>query len=187
MLTYSREAENSQQKFKCVSKCSCIITAIAISTPTNSKRRAQVWWNLPAMQDTGFDPWVGKILWRREWLCTPVFLPGESHGLRSLARYSPWCHKKSDTTEPLTYTKWLVLDVRPPYTQKQSLSWQSLLPNYNCIGDKIWYWNNIYTHMHTHKIVWKHTKQKEIGKWQILKLNVFKNNLYIPRSPLSRQ
>jgi len=31
------------------------------------------------------DPWVGKILWRREWLPTPVFLPGESHGQRSLA------------------------------------------------------------------------------------------------------
>ena len=35
----------------------------------------------------GFDPWVAKILWRREWLPTLVFLPGESHGLRSLAGY----------------------------------------------------------------------------------------------------
>ena len=32
----------------------------------------------------GFDPWVGKIPWRREWLPIPVFLPGESHGQRSL-------------------------------------------------------------------------------------------------------
>ena len=38
----------------------------------------------------GFDPWVGRIPWRREWLLTPVFLPGESHGQRSLAGYSPW-------------------------------------------------------------------------------------------------
>jgi len=36
-----------------------------------------------------FDPWVGKILWRRALQPTPVFLPGESHGQRSLAGYSP--------------------------------------------------------------------------------------------------
>ena len=36
-----------------------------------------------------FDPWVGKIPWRRAWQCTPVFLPGESHGQRSLVVYSP--------------------------------------------------------------------------------------------------
>ena len=38
----------------------------------------------------GFDPWVGKIPWRRAWEPTPVFLPGESHGQGSLAGYSPW-------------------------------------------------------------------------------------------------
>ena len=37
-----------------------------------------------------FDPWVGKIPWRRKWLPTPAFLPGEFHGQRSLAGYSPW-------------------------------------------------------------------------------------------------
>jgi len=36
-----------------------------------------------------FDPWVGKIPWRRAWKPTPVFFPGESHGHRSLAGYSP--------------------------------------------------------------------------------------------------
>ena len=43
--------------------------------------------NLPVMQETrrGFDPWVGKIPWRREWLPTPVFLPGEFHEQRNLA------------------------------------------------------------------------------------------------------
>ena len=40
--------------------------------------------------DPGFDSLVGKILWRREWLPTPVFLPGEFYGERSLAGYSPW-------------------------------------------------------------------------------------------------
>ena len=46
-----------------------------------------------------FSPWVGKIPWRRRWQPTPVFLPGESHGQRSLVVYSPWDHKESDMTE----------------------------------------------------------------------------------------
>ena len=37
----------------------------------------------------GFDPWVGKIPWRRKWQPTPVFLPGEPHGQRSLAGCGP--------------------------------------------------------------------------------------------------
>ena len=47
----------------------------------------------------GFNPWVGKIPWRRERLPTPVFLPGESHEQRSLAGYSPWGYKELDITE----------------------------------------------------------------------------------------
>ena len=47
----------------------------------------------------GFDPWVRKIPWRRAWQPTPVFFPGEPHGQRSLAGYSPWDRKTSDTTE----------------------------------------------------------------------------------------
>ena len=50
-------------------------------------------------QRPGISPWVGKIPWRRAWQHTPVFLPGEPHGQRSLARYSPWGHKESDMTE----------------------------------------------------------------------------------------
>ena len=45
---------------------------------------AQLVKNPPAMQRPGFDPWVGKILWGREKLPTPVFWPGEFHGLYSL-------------------------------------------------------------------------------------------------------
>ena len=37
-----------------------------------------------------FSPWVGRVLWRREWLPTVVFLPEEFHGQRSLVGYSPW-------------------------------------------------------------------------------------------------
>ena len=54
----------------------------------------------PAIQKT----WVGKMLWRRKWQPTPVFLPGEFHGQRSLAGYSPWVRKESDMTERLTHT-----------------------------------------------------------------------------------
>ena len=46
-----------------------------------------------------FHPWVRKIPWKRSWQPTPVFLPGESHGQRSLVGYSPWDHKELDTTE----------------------------------------------------------------------------------------
>ena len=46
-----------------------------------------------------FDPWVRKILWRRKWQRTPVFLPGESPGQRSLAGYSSQVCKELDTTE----------------------------------------------------------------------------------------
>ena len=45
---------------------------------------------------------IEKIPWSRKWQPTPVFLPGKSHGQRSLAGYSPWDHEESDTTEPLS-------------------------------------------------------------------------------------
>ena len=59
------------------------------------------WWQI-CLQcgGPGFDPWVGKIPWRRE--LTPVALPEEFHGLRSLAGYSPQGHKESDMTEWLS-------------------------------------------------------------------------------------
>ena len=47
----------------------------------------------------GFNPWIGNIPWRMKWQFTPVFLPGESCGQRSLADYNPWGHEESDTTE----------------------------------------------------------------------------------------
>ena len=52
----------------------------------------------------GFDPWVRKIPWRRKWQPPPVFLPGKSHGQKSLSGYNPWGHKESGTTEWLTLT-----------------------------------------------------------------------------------
>ena len=51
-----------------------------------------------------YVPKLGKVPWRREWQPTPVFLPGEFHGQRSLVSYSmsPWSCKDSDMTEQLT-------------------------------------------------------------------------------------
>ena len=63
--------------------------------------------NLPAnagnIRDMGFVPGFGrsprKIPWRRAWQPTPAFLPGESHGQRSLVDYSPWGRKESNMNE----------------------------------------------------------------------------------------
>ena len=50
-----------------------------------------------------FDPWFGKIPWRRTWQPTPVFSPGKSQGQRSLVGYSPWGREELDTTERLHF------------------------------------------------------------------------------------
>ena len=66
---------------------------------------AQIVKNLPAMQET----WVWSLgqedPLEKQMLPTPVFLPGESHGQRSLLGYSPWGHKESDMIEQLTHTQ----------------------------------------------------------------------------------
>ena len=51
-----------------------------------------------------FDPWVKKIPCRREWQPTPVFLPGKSHGWRSLVGPNPWGHEASYVTEGLKHS-----------------------------------------------------------------------------------
>ena len=50
--------------------------------------------NPPANVGGGFNPWVGKMPWRRKWQQTPIFLPEKSHGQMSLAGYSLWDHKR---------------------------------------------------------------------------------------------
>ena len=59
------------------------------------------------MQDqkkSEFDPWVEKIPWRRAWQPTPVFLPGEPHGQRSVVGYGPKSCKELDTIEVTEHT-----------------------------------------------------------------------------------
>ena len=73
---------------------------------------AQMVKNLPAMQET----WVRSLgledALEKGMATTPVFLPGESHGQRSLVGYSPWGHKESDTTEQLSLTHSLTASSR---------------------------------------------------------------------------
>ena len=65
---------------------------------------AQMVKNLPAIKEIRVQSLVTKIPWRREWLSTPVFLPGESLGQRNVGGYSPGGCKESDMTEQLTLT-----------------------------------------------------------------------------------
>ena len=74
------------------------------------KKKIGQWYRRPR-----FYPWVGKIPWRSKWQPTPVFLPGKSHGQRSLVGYSPWDRKVLDTTERLDNNK--------PFSPSDSDSW----------------------------------------------------------------
>ena len=81
---------------------------------------AQTVKNPPAKWRPGFDPWVGKFPWRRERLPTPVFLPGESHGQRSLEGYSPWGHKVRHNWAQYSFSSWFnhrILNIVPFATQ----------------------------------------------------------------------
>ena len=64
--------------------------------------------NLPAVQETQFNLWVGKLPWRRSWQPTPVFLTRESHGQKNQEGYSPQGHKDSDMTEVTEQAHWLI-------------------------------------------------------------------------------
>ena len=71
----------------------------------------------------GFYPWIGKIPWRRKWQPTPAFLPRKSHGRRSLAGYSPWSRKESDTWSNWahTYTRMYTLMDTPHFVRQPKL------------------------------------------------------------------
>ena len=61
------------------------------------------WWSICLQSERPrFGHWISKIPWRREWLPTPIFLPGETHGQRNLEGYRPQGRKESHTTERLT-------------------------------------------------------------------------------------
>ena len=80
--------------YKCLRLCLALASMVA-----------QMVKNLPEMGRPCFDPWIRNIPWRRDWLPTLVFLPGESHELRNLAGYNPQGRRESDMTEQLTLSR----------------------------------------------------------------------------------
>ena len=82
-----------------------------------------------------FDPWVGKMLWRREGLPTPVFWPGEFHGL-----CSPWGHKESDPTEDFLSFPFL----ESLFCSIWAIS-PSLYPNHSASGACLIVWNKTWS------------------------------------------
>ena len=79
--------------------------------------------NSTAMQETWrprFDPWVGKKSFLLDWLHTPVFLPGKSHGQRSLTGYSPWGCKESDTMEQVNFSFYFLFQEPLPFSSALS-------------------------------------------------------------------
>ena len=82
---------------------------LACFCTTRASLVAQLVKNLPVMRRPGLDPWVGKIPWRRERIPTPVFWPGEFHGL-----YSPWGCKELDMTERLSHTHTHTIPMKSP-------------------------------------------------------------------------
>ena len=71
-----------------------------------SDQKCMHWWLRLSGKESGsqcrryrFDPWIQKIAWRRKWQPTPVLLPRQFHGQRSLVGYSPWGRQEFDTME----------------------------------------------------------------------------------------
>ena len=94
-----------------------------------------------------FNPWVGKIPWRRKWQPTPVFLSGESHGPRNLVGYSPRGRKESDMTERLHFLSFTVFVVQlvknPPAvweTWVRFLGWEDPLKKGKATHSSILAW-----------------------------------------------
>ena len=79
-----------------------------------------------------FNPWVRKIPQRRKWQPTPVFLPGELHGLRSLADHSSWSCKELDTTEQLTLITFLESTFIFLWLRSHLVKVQSFTPALTC-------------------------------------------------------
>ena len=86
------------------------------ANPFGASLMTQMVKNLPTVQRPGFNPGVGKIPWRRKWQPTPLFLPGEFQGQRSLAAAVHGVAKSWDTTERLTLcTPPVLLDLDPTF------------------------------------------------------------------------
>ena len=134
--------------------------------------------NLPAIQH-GFNPWVSKILWRRKRQPTPIFLPGKSHGQRSLASCSQWVSGASKRN-PARYKVWVQgagMQRRPDrstiHSQASALSssdpWRSMFPKNqsdsylkSLLETFAWQQHSPWGHMGPNKQAYLSHKQKQI-------------------------
>ena len=83
-----------------MSSPACVICSICKGFPGGANGKAPTC-QCRRLKKCGFDPWVGKIPWRRKQQPTSLFLPGESHRQRSLGGYSPCGRKEMGMTEEL--------------------------------------------------------------------------------------
>ena len=85
------------------------------------------WWRICLQfRRLRLNPWIRKIPWRREWQPTPVFLPGEFHGQRSLVGYNPWDRKELDMTEQLTHATRRLCDLTENPDSQHDWSWSQI-------------------------------------------------------------
>ena len=92
MFLFSLDKWKLSQKWNC-----CFPGGTSGKEPSYQFRRLKRHW---------LNPWVKKLPWRRVGQPTPLFLPGESHGQKSLEGYTPWSHKKLDMTEATCHVPW---------------------------------------------------------------------------------
>ena len=100
--------QNTEQSSLCYTVGSCWLSILNIALYIHAVLRfpsglagKESTCNAGDTGDSGLFPGLGRFPWRQKWQATSVFLPGESHGQRSLAATVPWGHKESDTTEGL--------------------------------------------------------------------------------------
>ena len=102
MLLILRDTKKSEQLKKSICiLCVVLAKSLSISIKKKISRAllvAQQWRILLPVQETWVQSLVKETPWRRIWQPAPVFLPGEPHGQRRLAGYSPWGHRESDMT-----------------------------------------------------------------------------------------
>ena len=129
---------------------------------------------------------MGKIPWRREWQPAPVFLPGESHGQRSLAGYSPWGYKSQMQTEQrnchhhhLKAKMTLILTLPAPGPSRQQYlrdslnEWMKYMSSfYTVIFQKVCPWAK---HKSTNTLLFKtvFVKLTSFFPWKLHALTVF--------------